>query len=773
MRIKTFALLAALTLAHGLPGTAFAGGFGLKPVKDYAWWAPGESVTFKVAEGTLPPELALLKGRVCDVEGKARATVEVSREGLMKQGWEWKPSEPGFYEVEFSWSDAAGKQTQVSESFTLQAPNGTKASFERAKLSIAVVESAPRNAKRTGQFGWQYHLKQNEIPLAALVGFDFTMIHSIPWGAHFTKLTSAIQPEAGVFDWSGLDADVQALSQAGFEIGGQFCYTPLWASPHPELRDKINICVREASAYAPVKMEDFTHFVEKTVERYKDKIRIWEIWNEPNLPGASCFWSDTPENYVRLLKAGHDAIKKVQPEAEVWNGGIAGTASYLAFYDRVLRLGGEPYHDHLSLHGRDVDLEKFRKVATANNVALKPSVNSEWHAILVGNLSDGNKVTSEEALSLRMMKSQLNQIKQGVVRTAIFEMSNLVEIEAIPFASSNKWFVHSAGLFRLRPRMEPRHPAVVMANFLNVTGKEARFAKEIRVGQDGIGIVLETGKGKLLAFWSERSAISFPDLRAYAASHSELHDWEGKTLSLAGGGALATGKLYYLSAPSDAALAQAESTDVLVPVDRVQRSSASGPSAFYGPDAPWIAKDWKWVPVMEKAQASLSARAKVGANAKGIDFVVEVKDAKHSQSEDSQWWNADSLQIAVDCEGRGAPGENAEILAALKPDGVVFWKMKNANAGADLPSRRSLDNSPVEFGDCKITREYGLTTYRLHLEWSELYPLVYQPGRPLRIAMVVNNNNGKKREGYLEWASGIGEQKDPARYGTLHPMGGK
>jgi hypothetical protein len=51
-------------------------------------------------------------------------------------------------------------------------------------------------------------------------------------------------------------------------------------------------------------------------------IRQWQVWNEPNL---GYFWSSEPfaDTYVMLLQAAHDAIKAVDPGAQVVLAGLA------------------------------------------------------------------------------------------------------------------------------------------------------------------------------------------------------------------------------------------------------------------------------------------------------------------------------------------------------------------------------------------------------------------------------------------------------------------
>lgn len=773
----------SLRAEDGRPAPALT----LRGNKPYSWWYVGEEVVFKSAGAEIPADLKSLEGRIYNVSDQFQESLSVDRNQLAADGWKWTPKTPGFYNIEFSWRDSADRAAEVSVPFFVKAPNGNKGRFVRDKFSVAVTERPTADRKRVGQFGFHYHLETREIPLAQLIGYDFAFIHSIPWGNYYTDKNKAVEAERGVYRWDILDASVRALSSAGFEIAAQFLYTPVWASPHPEKADEIAICLPVSSAYAPANMDDFTNFVEKTVLRYKDRIKIWEIWNEPNMPGGSIYWFDTPENYVRLLKAGYQAVKKVQPEAQVWNGGIGMRLSYHAFFDKILQGGAADYFDKLSLHGVSTDVEDFRRIEKQNNVAAKEAVMSEWHAVLVGNMSD-KLMDSEQGLSMRMMRDQLIQIKQGLTKTVMFEITNQTEKETINFGIANKWFTHSSGLFRTTPRVEPRHPAVVMATFIGLVGGQASFAKEVEVGKGGYGILLSTVRGKVLAVWSDQESLKVSDLTGFANSKSVLRDWEGKVVPLSSGDSLETKKIYYLSAPDENALARAKGVDRLVPAARIQRGSLDAPTATYfsgkvldGPvpqDAPWIAEGWKNVSLKGgEGKADFTARALVGVYAEGVDVLVEVHDATHVQNQPDRWWLGDSLQLAIDCEGRGMIGGNMELVAALKPEGVVFHKLAVANAGADLPAGITGANEDIKSGSCKITRNGETTTYQIRLPWTELYPIAYNPKNRLKISLLVNDNNGDGRAGYLEWGSGIAgnaaSEKDPARYGTLKPAGEK
>ena len=83
----------------------------------------------------------------------------------------------------------------------------------------------------------------------------------------------------------------------------------------------------------------------KTVEHFGDRIRHWEVWNEPCWQG---FFSGTPEEYAELLKVAYRAIKRAQPEAVVLGGCFSSHAA--DWTGRVLAQGGLDAMDALSYH---------------------------------------------------------------------------------------------------------------------------------------------------------------------------------------------------------------------------------------------------------------------------------------------------------------------------------------------------------------------------------------------------------------------------------------
>ncbi|WP_339320689.1 sugar-binding protein [Paenibacillus sp. FSL R10-2734] len=74
--------------------------------------------------------------------------------------------------------------------------------------------------------------------------------------------------------------------------------------------------------------------------------------------------------------------------------------------------------------------------------------------------------------------------------------------------------------------------------------------------------------------------------------------------------------------------------------------------------------------------------------------------------------------------------------------------------------------------DLKYTvgRSDSTTSYELAIPWRELIFDITQvkQGMKLKFSLLVNDNDGEGRRGWLEYNSGIGTSKDVNAFGNLH-----
>lgn len=181
-----------------------------------------------------------------------------------------------------------------------------------------------------------YQLSAAEIAttLDTLKALGVTDIRvAVPW--------AAVQPyNSTTYDWSKLDAVIDAAAARDMGVLGVINATPPWAGfpliGHPD-----------PAAYAT--------FASEVATRYAGKISAYEVWNEPN---GVTFWSPPDAtSYTELLKAAYPAIKAADPDAEVIAGvlGAVGTlpgvtVSPVTFVAQMYADGAKGFFDALSYH---------------------------------------------------------------------------------------------------------------------------------------------------------------------------------------------------------------------------------------------------------------------------------------------------------------------------------------------------------------------------------------------------------------------------------------
>ncbi len=120
---------------------------------------------------------------------------------------------------------------------------------------------------------------------------------------------AAVQPQRGVYDWRLYDALVAAAEKRGLSILAIAGYTPQWATDGAEVNG------------VPRDVADWTSFCTKAAQRYRGRIAVWEVWNEPNL---TKFWAGTRQQWwQQVLIPGADAIHAADPQAKVAGPALA------------------------------------------------------------------------------------------------------------------------------------------------------------------------------------------------------------------------------------------------------------------------------------------------------------------------------------------------------------------------------------------------------------------------------------------------------------------
>jgi hypothetical protein len=118
-----------------------------------------------------------------------------------------------------------------------------------------------------------------------------------------------IEPAPGKFVFEKYDRIVGLLEKSDIKVLGLLSYNAVWAAEYWNSAPDEDRFVRYARA---------------VVRRYKDRVRYWEIWNEPD---DAQFWreQDSMKRYARLLRAVYAALKEEDPTCVVLMGGLSQT----------------------------------------------------------------------------------------------------------------------------------------------------------------------------------------------------------------------------------------------------------------------------------------------------------------------------------------------------------------------------------------------------------------------------------------------------------------
>jgi len=162
---------------------------------------------------------------------------------------------------------------------------------------------------------------------------------------------SMIETEKEVYDWTKLDSIIQKLTAVHINITAQLLSVPSWANG--KTQNPLSP-LDWADCYPPLNISDYTDFLSTAVERYKDTIKEWILFNEVNL---DYFWRPhaDPAEYVAYLKAGYNVIKGIDSSILVIAGALSGngieaTEHYGNYLQDIYKFGAQGFYDVLAIH---------------------------------------------------------------------------------------------------------------------------------------------------------------------------------------------------------------------------------------------------------------------------------------------------------------------------------------------------------------------------------------------------------------------------------------
>ncbi|NIM06344.1 MAG: hypothetical protein GTO55_08050 [Armatimonadetes bacterium] len=154
-----------------------------------------------------------------------------------------------------------------------------------------------------------------------------------------------IQPQPEVFDFSYYDPIVEDAAKSGLELIGMVSsqrgikYFPardwwIWNNHRGMMPDPAA----------------WSRFLATVVERYREVIRYWEIWSEPNCPVCNPMSYYDHRLYREVLVLGSKAIRDADSSARIISGGLWLDALRPSYLNALLADGAAEYFDVFSWH---------------------------------------------------------------------------------------------------------------------------------------------------------------------------------------------------------------------------------------------------------------------------------------------------------------------------------------------------------------------------------------------------------------------------------------
>jgi GH35 family endo-1,4-beta-xylanase len=303
-----------------------------------------------------------------------------------------------------------------------------------------------------------------------------------------------VEPRNNEYRWEDTDNFIDLLYKNGLNMVFTLRSVSSWGTKHSAARGGF------ARASMPLSMKEYLEFVSQTVKRYKNKVKYWQIENEP----CGRFWRSSKKNYAILLKSAYGVIKNEDPDSHVLLGGL--TARKIiedegnGFLSTILKHGAGNYFDILDIHAyREVSrIEKATQ--NARKILVKYGF-SGTRSKPIWITETGTPVragaTSEEEQAADVIRRYVIAFANGVEKVFWWKVSDDFRSHSVN-SSSLKFY----GLldFDLRPK-----PAYYAYQFM--TSKLRSFDSVVELNRPGSRVFQFNFRDKTSIFiiWKENS----------------------------------------------------------------------------------------------------------------------------------------------------------------------------------------------------------------------------------------------------------------------------
>lgn len=163
--------------------------------------------------------------------------------------------------------------------------------------------------------------------------------------------------------------------------------------------------------------------------------------------------------------------------------------------------------------------------------------------------------------------------------------------------------------------------------------------------------------------------------------------------------------------------------------------------------------------------SDLSCNMKMLYDEDYLYMMCKVRDNIFCQEEkDGDMWKADSVQIAI----------LEDNTIGIEAQALAFTELAIGKNGKDVTFYRhsSMSGKPsgrLETCEGVVTSVGGFTTYEVKIPWTELLNSDHkaEKGDVYAFSMLVNDSDGNGRRGFICYNDGIGNEKNPSKFGRL------
>lgn len=323
---------------------------------------------------------------------------------------------------------------------------------------------------------------------------------------------SRSEEEPCLFDFGWLDDVVDRLHGNGvqpwFNLGyGNRLYSP-------EAPDAA--AVGWVPLGEPSREKAWLRYVRKMADHYAERVRHWEIWNEPNI---THFWKPAkpnPAEYVRLVRMTAPEIRKRVPDAVIIGGALAGISRDFLRESLEAGLGGLvdriSYHPYRAIPEKryDEDVGHMRRLLAEHAPQVRLWQGENGCPSTAGSAGALRQFAWDEARQAKwLLRRIMTDLRLEIELTSYFHLVDLVQYKPEAGATGR---ANTKGLLRggdYTPK--PSYFAYqCLCALIDAETKKVELRADIRtdreevkrISADEIHQVIFERKGKaMLAYW--------------------------------------------------------------------------------------------------------------------------------------------------------------------------------------------------------------------------------------------------------------------------------